>query len=295
MILVTVQFDNIDALFIRRPADIGKVTVCRVSGLQINCFSALNMIYSYGYLMAGHSCHRIFVRFKGCNAGSGINLRISSYHALIHAIESQTVSSRAPECTFIYSEFVAVNSLSVYDIHRICFLFVRIDLQILFSFMCDAKIASHGIGYVAILLAEVQIGSFFVQTEQVADLFLTEIIPYHIVSLTECNYFLVFPGQRSSHQCTELFQFLSWLKRFFSIEKCFVYFIKCYQYSFFSIADIDGYDVLYICTYTNVSPPLQSRYIFRNQVEVIVSSRNDIFQGIGFLFLCEASCCCHTE
>ena len=113
MILVTVQFDDINMLLIGRPANVGKITVGRVTGLQVNYFSSLYIVYSYRHFVAGHSCHRIFVRLKSRDTGRCIYQRIVCDHALVHAIESQIASFRAPECTFINTEFVTVYSLSV--------------------------------------------------------------------------------------------------------------------------------------------------------------------------------------
>ena len=124
MILVTVQFDDINMLFIGRPADIGKITVGRVTCLQVNYFSSLYIVYSYRHLVAGHSCHRIFVRFKSGDAGRGIYLRVIGHHALVHAVEGQIRAFRAPERTFHDAELVAVNRLAVNDV-VIYFLYTR--------------------------------------------------------------------------------------------------------------------------------------------------------------------------
>jgi len=113
MILVTVQFDDINMLLIGRPANVGKITVGRVTSLKVSYFSSLYIVHSYRYFVAGHSCHRIFVRLKSCDTSRCIHLRIVCDHTLVHAIESQIASFRTPECTFINTEFVTVYSLSV--------------------------------------------------------------------------------------------------------------------------------------------------------------------------------------
>lgn len=65
--------------------------------------------------MASHSCHRILVRFEGGDTGSGIHLRVIRYHCFIHAVKSEQVSFRTPECTFINTEFLTVYTLTAYD------------------------------------------------------------------------------------------------------------------------------------------------------------------------------------
>ena len=124
MVLVAVQLDDVDVLFIGRPADVGEITVGRVACLQVNDFSGFYLIYAYGHFMAGHARHRIFVRFKSGDAGRGIYLRVIGHHALVHAVEGQIRAFRAPERTFHDAELVAVNRLAVNDV-VIYFLYTR--------------------------------------------------------------------------------------------------------------------------------------------------------------------------
>ena len=63
--------------------------------------------------MACFARHRIFYRRFCGNACVDVNERIVGNHALVHAVESQTLSVGTPECAFIYSEFIAVYALSV--------------------------------------------------------------------------------------------------------------------------------------------------------------------------------------
>ena len=116
VVLVAVQFDDIDVFLVGRPADVGKVTVGWVTCLQINGFSRLYMIDADGHLVAGHACHRIFVGHEGCDAGGGVHLRIIGHHALVHPVEGQIRAFRAPERTFHDAELVAVNRLAVNDV-----------------------------------------------------------------------------------------------------------------------------------------------------------------------------------
>ena len=118
MVLVTVQFNDINAFFVRTPADIGKITVGRVAGFQINCFLGRRIVDADSHFVAGHSCHRILVRLQCRYAGGGIYLWIIGYHAFVHAVESKQISFRTPESTFRDTKFLTVYTLSAYDAFR---------------------------------------------------------------------------------------------------------------------------------------------------------------------------------
>ena len=59
MVLIAVQLYEIKALSVGRPADVGEITVGRVTGIQINGLLSVRIIDAYGNLMAEHSCHRV--------------------------------------------------------------------------------------------------------------------------------------------------------------------------------------------------------------------------------------------
>ena len=59
MILITVQLYEIKALPVGRPADIGEITVGRVTDIQINGLLSVRIIDAYGNLVAEHPCHRV--------------------------------------------------------------------------------------------------------------------------------------------------------------------------------------------------------------------------------------------
>ena len=112
MVLVTVQLDDIHTLFVRTPAYVGKVSVGGVACLQIDGLLGGRIENTDGHLVAGHTCHRVLVRFQGSDAGRCIYLRIVCHHALVHAVESHQVALRAPEDTAVDAEFIAMHGLS---------------------------------------------------------------------------------------------------------------------------------------------------------------------------------------
>jgi len=155
MILVTVQFNDIDAFFIRTPAYVGEISVCRITGFQINGFLGGRIEYTDGHFVASHACHRIFVRFQSGNTGRCVHLRIIGYHTLVHTIESEQVSFWTPEDTSVDTEFITVHALSAE--HTVWFIGY---LQFLTIGGCNIEIVVDGIGQGTAGLIPILIGCF---------------------------------------------------------------------------------------------------------------------------------------
>ena len=115
MILVAVQFDKIDAFGIRSPTDIGKITVCGITCVQIDRFLCFGVIDAYRYFMACHACHRVTYIIQFTYACCDVYQWILCYHALIHPVESEQVSLGTPIGTFVDTKFIAVYALAAYD------------------------------------------------------------------------------------------------------------------------------------------------------------------------------------
>ena len=115
MILVAVYFDQVEALFIRCPADVSEITVCRIACIQINAFTGSRVVNAYFYLMARHSCHRIAYVIYFAYTCSDVYKRVLCHHAFIHTVESEQVTFRTPESSFVDTEFIAVHCLSAND------------------------------------------------------------------------------------------------------------------------------------------------------------------------------------
>ena len=97
------------------PCYVGEIAVGGFPCLQIHGFLGVQVIHPHGYLMAGLSCHGVFVGFGLCHAVEDIHLRIVCHHALVHAIECHLFSIRTPEDAFLYTELVAVHHLAIHQ------------------------------------------------------------------------------------------------------------------------------------------------------------------------------------
>ena len=114
--MLTVQLKHIDRLVIRTPTDVGEIAVCRIASLQIDGFVCLQVIDPHRHLVAGHTCHRVFVGLVGRLAWEDVNLRVVCHHALVHTVESQFGAIRTPEGTFIDTELITMYGLSIHDL-----------------------------------------------------------------------------------------------------------------------------------------------------------------------------------
>ena len=166
MILVAVQFYQVEALFIRRPADIGKIAVGRVSGIEIDAFSGSRVIDAHFHLVAGHSRHRVTDVVDFGNGSGDVNQRILGHHAFVHAVESEQIARRTPEGPFFDSEFSAVDSLAAYDALR----FVG------YGFVVYIKIIADGIGHMPRFGLIISVDAFFGNWARTDNLAVVEIV-----------------------------------------------------------------------------------------------------------------------
>ena len=118
IVLVAIQFEHVDGLGIGTPGNVGEITslprpLQREGSFEIDGFVSFQIIDTYCYLMTGHTSHRVLVRLVSSLTWEDVNLRIVCHHALVHAIECQTLSVRTPECSLLYAKLVAMNTLSI--------------------------------------------------------------------------------------------------------------------------------------------------------------------------------------
>ena len=129
VVLVAVEFKEIDGLAVGTPCRIGEIAVCRVTGLEIDTCTFLQVVDAQRHFVHLLTRHRIFLR---CRCGDDTRLaflqafagrryrdqREVGDHTLVHACEKQFCAVRTPEGAFVPTEFVAVDALSVDDVAR---------------------------------------------------------------------------------------------------------------------------------------------------------------------------------
>ena len=113
VVLLAVEFEEIDGLVVGTPGDVGEITVGGVARLQICHRAGGEMTDAHRHLMAGHARHGIFVGLIPGTAGKHVHLRIVGHHRLVHAVECESLAAVIPEDTLHDAEFVAVYRLSV--------------------------------------------------------------------------------------------------------------------------------------------------------------------------------------
>ena len=107
MVLVAVQLDDIDFRSVGVPADVGEVAVGGITRLEPDGFFCYGVEDAHRDHVAGHACHRVFVRDDGGYAGGEVGLRVVRDHAFVHTIEGQQASVGVPESArFVEKECV---------------------------------------------------------------------------------------------------------------------------------------------------------------------------------------------
>ena len=128
IILVAVEFKQIDRLGIRTPGRVGEVAVGGITSLEIDGLVILGVVYAYRHLVHLFPSHRIFFRRRGGDATLAlsrcpvdfrdVNQRIIGHHALIHTCEGQFLSVRTPECSLLVAELITMNTRAIEHVAR---------------------------------------------------------------------------------------------------------------------------------------------------------------------------------
>ena len=150
MVLLAVQFYEIEALSVGRPADIGKVAIGGVAGIQVNGLLSVRIINTYGNLMAEHACHRVAYFIHQSYSGGNVHQGIGGYHAFVHTVKGQKISLRTPKSAFADAELIAVHTLPAHN----SFGFLGYGLVV------HKKVVLYGIGYVSSFRSIVDVAAF---------------------------------------------------------------------------------------------------------------------------------------
>jgi len=177
MVLVAVQYSNVNVPFARSPGHTCQVLVGGFAGLQKFRFPCTYIVNPKRNLMTGHACHRVLDVIEFCHPGINIHHWIITYHGLILAIKCQVVASWRPEGTSTDPKLIAVHRLPVDDAR---FLIVG-DLN-LSAFESNIEVVIDGICQRIIKLVEVGIAGLFRIVIKLPDLVRADIINVNLVS-----------------------------------------------------------------------------------------------------------------
>ena len=123
IVLIAIQLKHIEGFPIWGPCDIGEIdgggggdtiaTYRTLRCLQIDGLVGVNVVNANSHDVSIHTCHRIFVRLISGTTREDIHLRIVCHHRLVHTIEGQALTIRAPESSFVNAKLIAVNTLTI--------------------------------------------------------------------------------------------------------------------------------------------------------------------------------------
>ena len=116
VVLVTVQFEDIERAAIGSPREVGVVVIG--SPLQFQPYRPLgtHIIDTHLDLMALLAGHRIMIYIDLADAWEDIHLRITGHHALVKPVESQLLTVRTPEGALVDAELIPVDTGAIEDV-----------------------------------------------------------------------------------------------------------------------------------------------------------------------------------
>ena len=161
VVLVAIQFKDVEQFAVGRPGEVGMVVVGFSYQFHPSGFLRLHVVDAHFHLVTGLTGHRVFVHCDSSNALRDIHLGISGHHALVHAVEGQLLSVGTPEGALRYAELVAMHALSVDDVGGSVRTAVLAHLQGLAFSRPDIQISLYGISQMFRLQAEVLISGTF--------------------------------------------------------------------------------------------------------------------------------------
>ena len=116
VVLIAVQFKDIQRLAVGRPCQVGVVVIGGAHEVKPYDVALRHVEDTHLYLMAGFACHGVLVHRHRGYALRDIDLGITCHHALVHAIEGKAFTIGAPEGSFCDAKLVAMHALAVNNI-----------------------------------------------------------------------------------------------------------------------------------------------------------------------------------
>ena len=265
VVLAAIQLEHIDGLAVRAPGDIREIAVCRIASLQVDGLIGLQVIDPHRHFVRGHSRHRVFVGFIGGAAREDIHLRIVCHHALVHAVEGQSLAVRTPERAFLNTELIPVNTLSIDN------LAASIGRELMLLFV--------GIHHKELVLVHISrrlgncipvVGCLPGDTVLPDNLLLFEVYEDYRPPVTHLNDRLVRVGERGIHQVTHIF---------LVVTPCpLVDFLEGEELFLLAGLGINGVALLHIGLYQLVTPPGQPK-VLRLELAIIRTTEIQVLEG----------------
>ena len=229
--------------------------------------------------MTGHTSHGVLVGLVTGVAWEDIYLWVVGYHALVHAIESQFATIRAPEGTLVDTEFITMHTLTVHNLSAaVCAQLVlltgtihHIQLVVL-HIGCGTR---GGVPVVGLLSGYAVLPDYLLGLE---------VEQYHRLPVTQLHDRLVGVGESGVHQVAHVLGI---------ITACpLVDVVECKQQGFLTCLGVDGVAGLYILLYQLLAPPCQPHVLW-TQVGIVVTAEVQVFECKQFLILSAHGCGSH--
>ena len=156
VVLLSVYLRHIDVFLVGAPRDVCQIHLLLLDALVLACLE-VDLLHRYGVvnsdgdLVALHSGHRVFYRFRLSLAGFGVHDGVVFHHALIHAVEGQPRLSGRPEDSLVDAELVAVHAFAQHDVITVARL-NQLVVHIKASVFCLHTLVCRGFQHILIFI-----------------------------------------------------------------------------------------------------------------------------------------------
>ena len=159
MILVAIDFCQIDIIFVGSPSKIGSIMILSslVKKLHINGFMCLNVKYPHSRFFTSPAVHCVFNHFQFGRRYAYIHQRIIIYGRFIFLIKSEIIAFGRPKSTFGNPKFTTCNGLSAHNI----FILENRNRNLVRRTVCHKQIITQSIRHIFIFYAKILIISLF--------------------------------------------------------------------------------------------------------------------------------------
>lgn len=195
VVLLAVDFGNIDVFLRGVPADVGEVHLALGNALvtarvHIDDVVVGGVIDAECHLVALHAGHGVLEGLFAGDAGRGVDEGIVRDHGLVHAVEGQIAALGRPEGAFFDAELIAMDRLTEDDV--LVGVFDGEDLVA----VLDIEVGADGVGRLVAVLLHIEMLGLFISSNsaQGDEGLLGYVVLHNLAFFHEADFFRIDEG-----------------------------------------------------------------------------------------------------